>query len=253
MSRCERSVSVCMAAYNGERFIREQIESILPQLDRESEIVVVDDASKDATVRIIEGIGDPRIRIVRHERNHGVVRAFERALSESRGELIFLCDQDDVWHADKVKKIKEVFKLRPEISLVISNGIVIGSEGRVIRDSWLDSGTFRPGLVRNLVQNRYLGCAMAFRRSLLGYCLPFPVDTPMHDMWIGLVNQLVGESVYIAEPLFSYRRHGNNATTGVHASVTQMLKWRLALAKNLTTIYVQNVIPNSMSLLSKGN
>ena len=92
-----RTVSVCMATYNGSRYVAEQLSSILAQLGARDEVVVVDDASADATVEIVRGIGDPRIVVHRNDRNLGYVRSFERAISLSTGDVIVLSDQDDIW------------------------------------------------------------------------------------------------------------------------------------------------------------
>ena len=90
-------VSVCMATYNGASFVSAQIESILAQLVDDDELVIVDDASTDDTVAVVESIGDPRIRIIRQNVNQGYVRTFERALREATGDVLLLSDQDDLW------------------------------------------------------------------------------------------------------------------------------------------------------------
>ena len=92
-----------MATFNGERFLQEQIGSILAQLDPNDEVVVVDDASQDATVDVIEQIGDARVKVVRHADNRGYVPTFEEALSLARGQYIFLSDQDDIWTPGRVE------------------------------------------------------------------------------------------------------------------------------------------------------
>jgi glycosyltransferase involved in cell wall biosynthesis len=230
-----------MAVYNGSQYIRGQVESILPQLGEEGEIVAVDDASQDASVAILESFHDKRIRIIRQAENRGVVRTFERALREASGEIIFLADQDDIWREDKVEKMIGMFLSCPDLTLIISDASIIDAEGRIIGKSWFERRPYYPGLLRNLLQNGYLGCAMAFRRSLLKDCLPFPADTPMHDMWIGMVNQLVGTAGLIREPLICYRRHGNNTTSDKRSSMKQKLLWRYALVKNLTWCYLRKV------------
>ena len=93
-------VSVCMATYNGEKYIREQIDSILPQLSDSDELVISDDGSSDSTIDIIQGYNDRRIRLY-HNTRHGVTWNFENALRQSRGDVIFLADQDDVWKPGK--------------------------------------------------------------------------------------------------------------------------------------------------------
>jgi len=234
-------ISVCMAVYNGSRYIREQVASILPQLGPDDEIVAVDDASIDTSVAILESFGDPRICIIRQVENRGVLGTFERALGEASGEIIFLADQDDIWREDKVEKMKAMFLSCANVTLVISDASIIDAEGRIIGKSQFQRRPFHTGLLRNLLQNGYRGCAMAFHRRLLEDCLPFPADTPMHDMWIGLVNQLVGKAGVLREPLMYYRRHGNNTTPDEPSSVMQKLQWRYALVKNLTRCYLRNV------------
>jgi hypothetical protein len=234
MSNANRSrVSVCMAAYNGALFIQEQIASIMPQLEDADELIVVDDASGDNTVAIVEGFCDPRIRVLRHPSNCGVVATFERALGEARGETIFLSDQDDIWRPEKVAVCREYFDSHPDVSLVLSDAEIIDGSGRVVEATWMAKGGFRDGILPNLIRNRYLGCVMAFRRNLLSSCLPFPPDLPMHDWWIGIVNRLGGKAALIPQVLMSYRRHAENVTTGQHAPLLRMLWWRWSLGRNL--------------------
>lgn len=236
------NISVCMATFNGERFIHEQLESILGQLDNDDEVVIVDDASTDETVHIAEGFSDKRIRVFRHARNCGVLKTFERSLKEATGEIIFLADQDDIWRPDKVSKIKSLFAARPDLSLVLSDSRIVDANGQIISETRFKSGKFRPGALLNIVRNRYLGCAMAFRRSVLTYCLPFPADIPMHDMWIGIVNQFVGKTGFIDEPLMSYRRHDSNASPQRRAPLGQMIRWRWALSKNVALFYARMLV-----------
>ncbi len=234
--------SVCMATYNGERFIHEQLASILGQLNADDEIVVVDDGSSDQTVSIIESFCDRRIRLFRHPCNCGILKTFGRALEEARGEIIFLSDQDDVWRADKVAKITEMFARRPDVSLVISDCSVIDAAGNVTIASRHKAMKFYLDAFRNIVRNRYLGCAMAFRRSTMDYCLPIPADVPQHDMWIGIVNQFVGKAGFIDEPLLAYRRHDRNGSPEKHAPLGQIIRWRWALVKNLAILYARRIL-----------
>jgi glycosyltransferase involved in cell wall biosynthesis len=227
-------ISVCMAAYNGARYIEEQIGSILPQLGFSDELIIVDDASQDDTVQIVLSLHDDRIILLRNEQNRGVVKTFERALMYASGDLIFLSDQDDVWRSDKVEMFKHFFAGKPMMTLAVSDARVVDQAGREISASWITGKAgFQPGIISNLVKNHYLGCAMVFRRIVLKYCLPFPPRAPMHDMWIGLTNQLFGETCFLNEVLVSYRRHGENTTSGRHAPIGQMIRWRWGLATSL--------------------
>ncbi len=232
-------ISVCMAAYNGERFIRHQIASILPQLSAEDELVIVDDGSADRSVAIIEAFGDSRVKLLRNQHNGGVLRAYERALGSARGDLVFLSDQDDIWRPEKVAVCCAYFDAHPDVSLVVSDADVIDDAGKVVAGTWMTHGGFRDGIMANLIRNHYMGCVMAFRRNLLTRCLPFPPDLPMHDMWVGMVNQLEGKAALIPQVLMSYRRHGGNVTTGRHASWPRMLWWRLSVSRNLMARFVR--------------
>ncbi len=95
-------LSVCIATYNGAKYINKQVESILLQLGIDDEIVVSDDGSIDQTISILESFGDERIKIFRNTGRHGVVSYFENALNHSSGEVIFLSDQDDIWNKKKL-------------------------------------------------------------------------------------------------------------------------------------------------------
>lgn len=236
-----QTVSVCMAVRNGANFIAEQIASILPQLREDDQVVIVDDASCDNTVGIIEQFRDARIRVVHQQQNCGVVRSFGRALQEVRGDIIFLSDHDDLWAPNKVKKFLEVFEAQPNVSLVISDVFIIDAQGRRTAGPRFGSRKFHVGILANLIRNRYQGSAMAFRRSILDYCLPFPGDIPIHDVWIGLVNQFVGEAAFIPEPLLLYRRHGKNDSPDRHAPIPQMVRWRWALLRNLFRLYLRRI------------
>src|SRR3954447_2023680 len=103
-------VSVCMATYNGSKYVREQIDSILADLGADDEVVVVDDASRDATASLLEGLADPRVRVLRSVQNHGYVKTFERAIGEATGEIIMLSDQDDVWPQGRTETLTAALK-----------------------------------------------------------------------------------------------------------------------------------------------
>lgn len=234
-------ISVCMAVHNGAKFIVEQVGSILPQLSTGDELVVVDDASTDSGISAIESFHDERIRILRQPENRGVVPTFAHAFTAARGEIIFLADQDDVWDSGKVQKVLDVFARDPDVTLVMTNLVMIDGAGNRISGPKFGQRKFRAGILRNLVRNQYQGSAMAVRRSALEYCLPFPDDVPMHDVWIGLVNQFVGRAAFIEEPLLLYRRHGSNDSPDRHAPIPRMIRWRWSLVRNLCLLYLRRI------------
>src|SRR3569833_3248260 len=161
-------ISVCMATYNGERFIRPQIESILPQLRKDDELIIIDDASSDRTLEIIEQeYSDPRMTLVAQLENRGVLRTFDHALRRASRDFVFLADQDDVWHPHKVARMIELFGADPSVSLVLSDCSIINASGDLIAPSRFVHSRFRASAVRNIIRNQYLGCSMAFRREIL--------------------------------------------------------------------------------------
>jgi glycosyltransferase involved in cell wall biosynthesis len=204
-----------MAAYNGGKFVAAQLQSILAQLGPEDEVVIVDDGSSDDTVGQIMANGDPRIRLMRHSENRGVMATFEDALRSATGKILFLCDDDDLWAPAKVPRFLELFARRPVVEIVQSRVRMIDEHGEPLSDSQINRmGKFLPGFWRNLFMNHYQGSAMAIRASLLGRVLPFPVrGSFLHDAWIGTRNDLLGGKVaFIDEELLFYRRHTHNAS-----------------------------------------
>ena len=211
----EPRLSACMAAYNGGKFVDAQLESILSQLKPEDEVVIIDDGSTDGTPEKIALIGDARVRLLKHEKNAGVVATFEDALRLATGDILFLCDDDDVWAPTKVRRFLDAFESRPEVEIVQSRVRMIDENDRPMPDSRINrKGRFLPGFWRNLYKNHYQGSAMAIRASLLGRVLPFPARKGfLHDAWIGTRNDLLGgRTAFINEDLLFYRRHLNNAS-----------------------------------------
>ena len=222
-------ISVCLATYNGSAYIEAQLRSVLEQLSHEDELVVADDGSTDETISIVNAVGDPRIRVVATGGKLGVIKNFERALLASRGVIIFLCDQDDVWLPGKVEQC--VAELRSHL-LVVTDCKVVDNQLNEIAPSFFRLRNSGSGLLHNLWKNSYLGCCMAFRRELLEYALPFPRGIPMHDMWLGMIAETEGKVGFLDSPLLLYRRHALNAseTAGKSsAGIVKMLAVRIAL------------------------
>lgn len=202
-------ISVCMAAYNGSKYIRQQVESVLIQLSFEDELIISDDGSLDETLQVLQEIGDIRIKIYENEPPHGVVENFENAIKHAVGDYIFLCDQDDVWMPEKVKKVLEAFE---NYDFVVHNAEMV--DGDLISQG-IDFFTLRKtryGYWQNLWKMRYLGCTMAFKRDALKFILPFPNNILWHDMWAAAILHLKFHGTLINESLMWYRRHGDNAS-----------------------------------------
>ena len=203
-------VSVCMATYNGSKYIKEQLCSILKQLDKNDELIIADDSSTDDTVKIIKSMKDKRILLLDKAKIRVPSYTFLYALLNVSGEKVFLADQDDIWEDNKVKKLSELLDV---YDLVVSDAKVIDGDGKIIRDSLFEYIGARPGLIQNLYRNTYFGCSMAFRRDFLEIAMPFPFYTGMqHDAWLGFMAEFYGRTFFCKEKLFSYRRHGKNVS-----------------------------------------
>ena len=235
------AVSVCMAAYNGERYITAQLQSILSQLAAEDEVIVVDDASSDATRQCVRSLQDSRVRLIEHTRNMGVSHTFEDAIRAASGSILFLSDQDDLWKPRKVEVILNAFHSNPDATLVATDTAIIDSEGALLSVSYFsERGEFRPGLWANLVRNRFGGCTMAFRAELIEEILPLPHKyAVLHDIWIGIRNSLSGHrSLYIPETLVLNRRHSSTATGKKPLTIFRRVRNRLDLLLALSEFWM---------------
>lgn len=206
-----KKISVCMAVYNGERFIHEQLNSILPQLRPNDEVIIIDDASSDSTVEIIRNYGDARIKISENTTNLGVIKSVEMALGKASGDYIFMADQDDIWVEDKIARTLIQFNKGLKILVVVSNAYLIDDDkGKKRKETFFELRNSGSGVLKNIYKNTYIGCCMALRKDLLKYILPFPDKMDMHDSWIGLVAETYGQTLFLDECLIYYRMHGNN-------------------------------------------
>lgn len=224
------NVSVCMATYNGARYLRPQLESVLAQLEPGDEVVIVDDASSDDTLAVIASIDSPMITVHRNPVNLGYVRSFERAMTLAVGDVLLLCDQDDVWTEGRVDALCEATSAR---GIAASNLMLLDSETALKSPL---SG--RPWLLREDDSNRrirnelrillgdapYFGCAMAVRRDALPLVLPFPdYLIESHDLWIATAANAARQMIHVERPSVLRRVHEDNASSprprGVRAAV----------------------------------
>ena len=202
-------ISVCVATYNGERYIEQQLQSILAQLTQKDEVIVSDDGSTDATLARIQALKDPRVRVLAHT-HMGATRSFYAALEQTQGDYIFLADQDDVWLPNKVTRCTETLQ---SYDLVASDAQVTDASLNVVAPSLFQLIGSKEGLFRNWMLCSFYGSCMAFRRSVLEAALPFPTGSYVaHDWWIGIVAEMVGRVLFLPEPLILYRRHEANLT-----------------------------------------
>jgi glycosyltransferase involved in cell wall biosynthesis len=206
------SISVCMATRNGGRYLRQQLQTILTQLGPEDELVISDDSSEDDTVRIIRSFGDPRIRLMEGNTFFSPIFNFENSLKQAKGDVVVLSDQDDLWLEDRLTTIRSLFSTSALRRLVVLDAAVIDEKGEILHGSLFDKIHAGPGLLKNIFNNTYVGCCMAFSRDLLELALPFPRKIPMHDMWLGTLAGLFGKVEFVRKTSMMYRRHGATMT-----------------------------------------
>lgn len=201
--------SVCVATYNGEQYIEQQLRSILALIAPDDEVIVSDDGSTDKTLEVVKSINDSRIRI-RHSRAHYFCDNFAEAMQEAKGDIIFLSDQDDVWMPGKYARCVEELK---EVDLVCTNSQMTDENLQVIEPNFFSVYDSGPGVIKNALNNTYYGSCMAFRRSLLNKALPIPETREIgHDIWLGLVAEMTGKVRFIDQPYLLYRRHDGTST-----------------------------------------
>lgn len=218
------ALSVAMAVYNGERYIREQIDSIINQMRDDDELIISYNESSDDTWNIIRDYAakDQRIRIYKCEEK-GVVANFENAIVNCNNDIILLSDQDDVWCDTKLEKIRSIMN-DETISLVLHGKYVTDGALQIKKTVSVPSSATR--FLRILLKNRFTGCCMAFRKNMLSYILPFPRKI-LHDWWIALLSNRYGKIRICSEPLIYYRRHGDNVSFESSRGVALAIKDRI--------------------------
>lgn len=238
-------ISVCMATYNGERFIKEQIASILSQLSENDELIISDDGSTDRTLEIIASFNDSRIKLLHHKHNPAYEKIkhsrsfyyatdnFENALKEAKGDYIFLSDQDDVWAGNKVEKM--IVELK-NYDLAMCNFSVIDNLGNVVQKVAYESSPVRKHIFQYLLKFKMVGCCLAITKQGLIKSLPFPKKLLAHDLWICCCN--INKTKFINEPLHFYRRHNENVSFGITKSKNSIF-YRIFYRFELMVLFVR--------------
>lgn len=233
-------ISVCIATHNGEKYIKKQLESILPQLGFSDEIVISDDGSTDQTIRLIQSLEDKRIKILTYKQRfdyshlylasyYYATANFQNALRHAQGEIIFLADQDDIWVKNRVSVFMKALE---KADFVTSNFSIINETDELIEELYYEGNPYNNLNVIKILKNLpFRGCCSAFKRDVLQVALPFPEKLFLHDCWIGLNAYFHNFKIeFIESPLLLYRRHSNNVSD-LHSSNSLLFKisYRLKL------------------------
>lgn len=208
-----------MATYNGEKYVREQLESIWSQSVKPDEIIISDDASTDNTISVIEYFikqtGAP-VTLIENSENHGFIKNFHTALSHANGDIIFLSDQDDLWLPDRIAACKRIFDRQPEV-LSLSCGLIVSDGTAIAADVKKKDRFSKVPLSRFLRYPHYPGMAMALRKELVKEMLACGNTDAVHDWLLNYLAAKKGGMYYLDTPLVIYRQHKGNTIGSLQA------------------------------------
>lgn len=215
-------ISVVMCTYNGAKYLKEQIDSILQQTMADFELVVCDDCSNDGTWEILQDYAssNDKIRVCRNERNLGFLKNYEKALGLASGEYVAMSDQDDIWMPNHLEVLVNLLGDR---TIACGNSLLVDENGdslgmtlkeqedlTVVSDNPMDVA-----LSIMVYRNPFQGAAMLFRRSFLEKALPIPEGVKYHDSWFAALACFMNGISYTDEVVLHYRMHGSNVS-GLH-------------------------------------
>lgn len=210
------NISVCIASYNGAAFIEKQLLSVLKQLHQDDEVILVDDCSTDNTLEVVKSLNDSRIKIFNNPVNKGCVATFEHAIKLANNDIVFMCDQDDLWVEGRAAILKNAI-IKEQVLLVTSNMNYIDDQDKPLPDYRLDGvkKSQSKKYVKNITdmfigKTSYYGCTMAFKKDFRNLFLPFPDYVVSHDLWIAMAANISRSNYHCDEVTLSRRIHGSN-------------------------------------------
>lgn len=225
-------ISIALCTYNGESYIDELLLSIINQTLQPDEIIICDDKSTDNTVKktklILDGWSG-NYRLIVNESNLGYKKNFQKAISLCSGDIIFLCDQDDVWDTTKIAKTMTVFDCHDDVIMVFHDAELVNEKLDTLSPSlWKELGfdyhNFLNGDFSHFVKgNMVQGAACAFKKELFNISLPFPTIA-IHDEWLALNAMMNGRIYPLHESLLKYRQTGKNEIGAINNSSLSKVK-----------------------------
>jgi glycosyltransferase involved in cell wall biosynthesis len=213
-------ISIALITYNGKKYIKEQLDSILAQSIHDFELIICDDCSTDSTLSILQEYAqkDKRIKIYRNEKNLGFLRNIEKTIKLCNREFIALADQDDVWEKEHLQILHSNIG---ENFLVCGDSLLVDEKNNSLDLRFskmfhkMDAGTLKNDehFLRLLVmENIFQGAAMMFCKKFSDIALPFPDEIKYHDLWLALCAMALEKFVYIPEIVTRHRSHSGNAS-----------------------------------------
>lgn len=250
-------IDILLTTYNGEKYLKEQIDSILNQTYTNFRLLISDDCSKDSTIKILKEYEqkDNRIKVFLQEKNLGYVKNFEFLLTKVENEIYALSDQDDVWNNDKVEKTYKKLK-EEDADLVFTDLEIVNEKLKTINSSFNDYMFLSRKIKKyykdyrlQYLYNCITGCTLMSKKKYLEKIIPIPMDSKyvIHDTWIGLIVALNGKIAYLDEATIKYRQHGNNQVGSNHTShkytkLNQVRELFIEVKYQLFNTYVKNSI-----------
>lgn len=216
----DNRIDILMATYNGEKYLSEQIDSIITQTYQGWNLLIRDDGSTDRTMEIIENYQkkDARIKILKDNKgNLGIVKNFEELLKISKAKLIMFSDQDDIWKKEKIlrylERLEKIKEFKNEKIMIHSNSNLYREKNKKL-DLFI-SDRFLEQKLGNVFFNFFVqGATIMITKSLKEFILPFPKEAYIHDRYIHLLTDIFFKRIFINEPLMDYRQHENNQIGG---------------------------------------
>ena len=210
-----KKIDILMATYNGEKYLVEQLDSIINQTYRNWNLLIRDDNSTDKTLEIIQNYHkkDKRIKILKDNKgNLGIVRNFEELLKNSESEFIMFSDQDDIWVENKLDMyLKMIEKIKNKGFMIHSDAILFDkNKSNILKDTFISKKAINKGL-ENVFFNYFVqGATILISKEIKNFILPFPKEVYLHDRYIHLISELFFERIFVNKALIYYRQHGDN-------------------------------------------
>ena len=210
-----KRIDILMATYNGEKYLVEQLDSIINQTYRNWNLLIRDDNSTDKTLEIIQNYHkkDKRIKILKDNKgNLGIVRNFEELLKSSESEFIMFSDQDDIWVENKLDMyLKMIEKIKNKGFMIHSDAILFDkNKSNILKDTFISKKAINKGL-ENVFFNYFVqGATILISKEIKNFILPFPKEVYLHDRYIHLISELFFERIFVNKALIYYRQHGDN-------------------------------------------
>ena len=225
-----KKIDILMATYNGEKYLAEQLDSIINQTYHNWNLLIRDDNSTDRTLEIIQDYQkkDNRIKLLKdNEGNLGIVKNFEELLKNSESEFIMFSDQDDIWIENKLDVyLKTAEKIKIKGFLLHSDAILFDkNKSNILKDTFTSKKAINKGLENVLFNYFVQGATILISKEIKNFILPFPKEVYLHDRYIHLISELFFERIFVNEALIYYRQHGDNQI-GAKNTIRELLSKR---------------------------